>query len=126
MVKDLETVTGRLGYAWNRSLLYAKGGAAWAETTYNLNGNTGSLALGTGSTNATASGWVAGGGVEYALTNHWTTSFEYDHVGLDSATVPFPTVAVVNTQTIGIRQSIDLKLGANYKFNWPGSIVAQN
>ena len=127
IVKDLETATGRLGYAWNRSLLYVKGGGAWAETTYNLNGNTGSLALGTGSTNVTASGWVAGGGVEYALANHWTTSFEYDHIGLGSVIVPFPTVAVINTQSISVRQSIDIiKLGVNYKFDWPGLIVAQN
>ena len=51
VVNDLETVTGRLGYAWDRSLLYAKGGAAWAETSYNLNGNTNGLKLGTGSSN---------------------------------------------------------------------------
>ena len=128
IVKGLETVTGRLGYAWNRSLLYAKGGGAWAETTYNLNGNTnGSLSLGTGSSNATASGWVAGVGIEYALTDNWTTNFEYDHIGLDSVTVPFPTVAVINTQSISVRQSINiLKLGVNYKFDWSRFIVANN
>ena len=110
------------------SLLYAKGGAAWAETAYNLDGNTnGSLKLGTGSTNVTASGWVAAGGVEYALTNHWTTSFEYDHIGLDSVTVAFPTVRVINANTIVIRQSIDvIKLGLNYKIDWPGLIVSKN
>ena len=128
IVDNLETVTGRLGFAWNRALLYAKGGAAWAETAYNLDGNTnGSLKLGTGSTNVTASGWVAAGGVEYALTNHWTTSFEYDHIGLDSVTVAFPTVRVINANTIVIRQSIDvIKLGLNYKIDWPGLIVSKN
>ena len=28
------TATGRLGYAWNNVLIYAKGGAAWAEVDY--------------------------------------------------------------------------------------------
>jgi hypothetical protein len=37
---------------------------------------------------------------------------------LPAATVPFPTAAVVNAQTIGVRQAMNLfKLGVNYKFN---------
>lgn len=69
-------LTGRVGYAWNRSLPYARGGGAVGETTYNLNGNTnGALALDTGITNVIAPGWVVGGGVEHALTNNWTHEF---------------------------------------------------
>jgi hypothetical protein len=35
---------------------------------------------------------------------------------LDSVTVPFPTVAIVNAQSIGVRQSLDIaKFGLNYK-----------
>jgi hypothetical protein len=31
--------------------------------------------------------------------------------------VPFPSVAVINTHTIGVKQSVNLfKLGVNYKF----------
>jgi hypothetical protein len=31
--------------------------------------------------------------------------------------VPFPTVAVINAQTISVKQSVNLfKLGVNYKF----------
>jgi hypothetical protein len=42
---------------------------------------------------------------------------EYDHIGAPSATVPFPSVAVINTQTISVKQSVNLfKLGVNYKF----------
>jgi hypothetical protein len=36
---------------------------------------------------------------------------------MPSATLEFPTVTVVNTICIGIKQSVDLfKLGVNYKF----------
>ena len=117
-VNSLETITARIGYAWGHSLAYVKGGGAQASDTYTLNGNTnGALALGTGTTNVTSRGWTVGGGVEYALTDHWTALAEYDHVGLPNAIVPFPTVAVINAQTIGVRQTIDLfKLGVNYKF----------
>jgi opacity protein-like surface antigen len=116
IVDAVSTVAGRVGFAWNRSLVYAKAGGAWAETAYNLNGNTNILVLGTGSTNASAFGWVVGVGLEYAITNNWTTMFEYNHIGLDSVTVPFPTVAIVNAQSIGVRQSLDIaKFGLNYK-----------
>jgi opacity protein-like surface antigen len=126
IVNSLGTATSRVGFAWDRSLIYAKGGGAWTNTTYNLLGNTGSLTLGTGSTSVNAGGWTVGAGLEYALTNHWTTLFEYDHVGIGSMTVPFPTVAVVSTQSIGVKQSIDLfELGVNYKFDW-ATLVARN
>lgn len=126
-VNSLGTITGRVGYAWDRSLAYVKGGGAWTDTTYNLLGDTNALALGTGSTNLTAWGWTLGGGLEYALTNHWTTLAEYDHIGMGSVTVPFPNVAVVNTQNISVKQTVDLvKLGVNYKFDWAAPMVANN
>jgi opacity protein-like surface antigen len=123
-LKDVATLSGRVGFGWDRSLIYAKAGGAWATTTYDLNGNTFNVSLGTGSTNVTASGWLAGVGLEYALTDHWTTSFEYDHIGLGSATVPFPSVAVINSQSIGIAQTVDaITLGVNYKFDWKAPVL---
>jgi opacity protein-like surface antigen len=119
IVDALGTVTGRLGYAWDRSLAYVKGGGAWTNATYNLNGNTNVLALGAGNTGVTAWGWTAGGGIEYALTGNWTARLEYDHIEVPATVVPFPTVAMVNTQTISVRQGIDVvKLGVNYRLDW--------
>jgi opacity protein-like surface antigen len=117
-VNSLDTVTARVGYAWGRSLAYVKGGGAQSNDTYTLNGNTNdALLLVNGTTILTTRGWTVGGGFEYALTDHWIALAEYDHVDLPSTTVPFPTVAIVNAQTIGVRQTIDLfKLGVNYKF----------
>ena len=124
VVNAFGAITGRVGYAFDRSLAYAKGGAAWTRTTYELNGNTGALTLGSGSTGMTSWGWTAGGGIEYALTSNWTTFLEYDHIGLSGTNVSFPPVAVINAQAISVRQRIDVvKLGVNYKFDW-GAIVA--
>jgi len=121
IINSLGTVTGRIGYAWDRSLLYLKGGGAWTNTTYNLIGNTLANQLGVGSTGLTQWGWTVGAGVEYALNKHWSALFEYDHVGEASTVVPFPTVPTVNAQTISVRQSIDiLKVGVNYRFDIPG------
>jgi opacity protein-like surface antigen len=114
--RRLSTVTGRLGFAFDRALVYAKGGGAFAGSIYNLNGNTFNVTLGVGSTRASPSGAVVGGGLEYAFTDNWTALFEYDHFEFGSMTVPFPTVMLVNAQSIGIRQTLDtIKVGLNYK-----------
>jgi opacity protein-like surface antigen/outer membrane protease len=116
IVDAASTFAGRIGVAWARSLLYAKVGGAWADTNFTLDGNTNILRLGVGSPNATAFGWMVGGGIEYAITNNWTTAFEYNHIDLSSITVPFPTVRLVNAQAIGVGQTLDIiKLGLNYK-----------
>ena len=87
------------------------------------------LALGSGRTTLNTGGWTIGAGVEYAITDGWTTFAEYDHVGLPSTTVPFPTVAVINANNIAVKQSADLfKVGVNYKFDfgpWP-AVAAKN
>jgi opacity protein-like surface antigen len=126
IINAVGTVTGRVGFAWDQSLIYARAGGAWANTSYNLLGNTGVLSLGSGSTSLTRAGWVAGAGLEYALTKKWTTFVEYDHLGFDTATVKWPTVAMINAQNISIGQSVDLfKLGVNYRFGWPDSVDAK-
>ena len=115
-----------MGFAWDRSLAYAKAGGAWANTTYSLFGNTNAIALGRGSSTITSSGWVAGVGLEYALTNNWTTVFEYDHADLGSVTVSFPSVMVVNSQITAVKETIDsLRLGVNYKFGGDGPVPAR-
>jgi opacity protein-like surface antigen len=127
IVDSLGTLTGRVGFARDRSLIYAKAGGARTDTTYNLDGNSNGNTLGTGSTTMVAGGWTVGAGLEYAFTDNWTTLFEYDHIGIGGVTVPFPTVAMINAQNISIRQSIDIfKLGVNYKFDWAAPLVAIN
>jgi len=39
-VNALGTLTGRVGFAWDRSLIYAKAGAAWTNSTHEIFGNT--------------------------------------------------------------------------------------
>jgi opacity protein-like surface antigen len=109
----------RFGYAFGQSLVYAKGGAARVSSTYAILGNTAGNTLGFETVDKAATGWMAGAGVQYAFSRNWSTSFEYEHIGVGSVTVPFPAVALINTQTIGVKQSLDLlKLGVNYRFDW--------
>src|SRR5882724_11777382 len=72
---------GRLGYAFDRWLVYAKGGAVFTQETANIVDNCVALPCGpvaitaTGSKNVVAP--VIGGGLEYAFTNNWSIKGEY-------------------------------------------------
>jgi opacity protein-like surface antigen len=119
IINGLGTLTGRVGYAWDRSLAYVKGGGAWIDTTYSVFGNTDALTLGSGSTTLNDWGWTVGAGAEYAITNQWTTFVEYDHIGAPSASPSFPTVTTIDAASIAVKQSVDLfKVGVNYKFEF--------
>jgi outer membrane immunogenic protein len=73
-------VTGRLGYAMDRTLLYAKGGAAWLDTKFSVN-NGGAVS----STSPTVSGWTAGAGIEFMLLRSWSIKAEYLHYSFESS-----------------------------------------
>jgi outer membrane immunogenic protein len=82
----LATATGRVGYAFDNVLLFAKGG--WAAASFNGTETnfTAALATAASGTNAsTRNGWTVGAGVEYGLTPHWSAKLEYDYLQLGTA-----------------------------------------
>lgn len=112
------TATGKFGHAWDRILVYAKGGAAWVGTSNSgLTVSTGApLTLSAPSTNW---GWTAGIGFEYALWTNWSARVEYDYVGLNrqtftvgSGTAPFAT-DIIATKNLNLNL---ITAGVNYKF----------
>jgi outer membrane immunogenic protein len=105
------TVTGRLGYAWNRALIYGKGGVAFADERDTI---TSPLGVSASTGNQTRTGWTAGGGVEYALDRNWSAKIEYDYLGLGTQSVPA-------TLPGGAPGSVNLNIqkviaGVNYRF----------
>jgi outer membrane immunogenic protein len=66
--------TGRVGWAFDRLLIYGKGGVAFA---FHRDTVTGTVGAPIGS--ATPAGWTVGGGLEYAFTEHWVARAEYDY-----------------------------------------------
>jgi outer membrane immunogenic protein len=119
----IATATGRIGYAMNNWLLFAKGGWAWAgfsgtSTEYTAAGTT---VVDLGSASSTRSGWTAGGGVEYGLTHHVTVKLEYDYVDFGTANFSSTDVTVasgaVNVYQRSATSSLNMvKLGLDYKF----------
>jgi outer membrane immunogenic protein len=76
------TARGRIGFApWCRLLIYGTGGLAYgdvhyaADTFYSF--NTPTILHHAASSDETRVGWTAGGGLEYALTHHWSIKAEY-------------------------------------------------
>ena len=111
------TLTGRVGLAFDRWLVYGKGGVAWAHDTYNTNFYTfpGSVSL-----DETRVGWTVGAGVEYAIAQNWTTKLEYNYMDFGTKNVSFAPFT-----TTAIDQQIHaVKFGVNYKFG-AGPIMAR-
>lgn len=111
------SVRGRLGYAWDRFLVYGTGGVAFAnlEATVALVGVPGFF-----SASDTLTGWTAGGGIEFGLWDNWSLGVEYRFSSFDAS-----DFALGNLGIFPLRSSFDLETHEvtarlNYRFSWWG------
>src|ERR1700729_4589856 len=74
---QLGSVTGRLGYSFGPTLLYAKGGYAWKDNN-NLTASLAGVpvAVSGGSNN---DGYTVGAGLEYMFAPSWSAKIEYQY-----------------------------------------------
>ncbi|KAI93337.1 membrane protein [Rhodomicrobium udaipurense JA643] len=78
-------VTGRLGYAWGNTLLYAKGGFAWIQpelkvrTVVSIDDDPNGTYTSSHTYDDTLTGWTIGGGLEFLLNPNWSVKVEYLH-----------------------------------------------
>lgn len=115
------SVASRVGYAWNTSLLYAKGGLAFAHNKYDVdNFGCGFFIACNSSASETKMGWTLGAGYEWAFTPHWSARVEYSHYDFGTSSLTF------NDPTNGINTNFNVKtsfdvvtLGINYRFGGP-------
>ena len=106
--------TGQIGYAWDRALVYVKGGAAVTDNRYTVFGT---LPVNPGFDSASETRWGAtvGVGIEYAFAPNWSVGFEYDHLFLGNNNVTF-----VSGFDDRIKEDVDLFTArVNYKFGGP-------
>lgn len=131
----LLTARGRIGYAWDRLFVYATGGLAVGEVRSQTNVSFATTAnplavyngaVQVGSMTADRTGWVVGGGAEYALAPHWSVKAEFLYVDLGSYTYNSPLVAAATPGAAGAAYSWSTtiherdeiaRVGFNYKFN---------
>jgi outer membrane immunogenic protein len=111
--KSLASVTGRVGYAWDRFLGYVKGGGAWEKDDYTWFVTAAPGAILTAS--ETRGGWTVGIGAEYAFTD-WLSGFaEYDYYNFGTRTVSFLVGPVAFNQDIKEYKNV-FKVGLNIRF----------
>src|SRR4051812_27152141 len=101
--RGLGSVTGRLGYTWGPTLLYAKGGYAWADSRF-TNGFSG---------DGGRDGYTVGGGLEYLFTQNWSGKIEYQYYDFGNVTYFTPAFAVGGFKN----DEHTIKAGLNYRFN---------
>ena len=111
--------TGQLGYAWNNTLLYVKGGAAVTDNRNSIFSTaTGALFANTG--DYTRWGGTVGVGLEYGFAPNWSFGVEYDHMFMQDKTVGFVTPAGAGFGFDRIRQDVDMVTGRiDYRFGGP-------
>lgn len=120
----LGTVRARLGYAFDRTMVFVTGGLAYGEvsTSANLFGPLPANVLQfTGSRSDTEFGWTVGGGVEHAFTNNFSVKAEYLYYDLGNTTVAANVIA--GSGGVGTGYDVTFKntghiarVGLNYRF----------
>ena len=142
-VNSIFTFGARVGYAIDRTMIYIKGGVAWADSDYTAD------LLGAGILTATASstrtGAMVGAGIEHAFAPNWSAKIEYNYMDFDTDNLGFGVnlnlprcsemstaarvvcggAANLGTVNADVSQKIHLvKFGLNYRFNWGAPAVA--
>lgn len=117
-------ITGRVGVlAFDRALVYIKGGAAWADANYSISNTFGGASI-SGSASTTRFGGLLGFGVEYPFLPRWTAKLEYNFISFGNQTVNVPvgiTPAVAGVSAVNVPTQINesmhiIKGGVNYHF----------
>ena len=120
--------TGQIGYAWNASLFYVKGGAAVTDNRFSIL----STLTGTGLAAASATRWggTVGVGWEYGFAPNWSAGIEYDHLFMGNSNNSFSVVNPIAAAFLNdrISQDVDMvTLRINYRFGGFGApVVSRN
>jgi outer membrane immunogenic protein len=108
----LASITGRIGYAWDRWMFYGKGGVAIVGDRYHADDVDG-IYFFDGTENRL--GWTAGAGIEWAFTPDWSVKLEYDYYGFGTKSVLFSDAISGANVPVNISQTVQLvTLGVNF------------
>jgi len=108
-IRDMGTVRGRVGYAFDTVLIYGTGGYAWADNRITA------TALGVSiSDSQVHSGWTAGAGVEVMFAPKWSVKAEYLYRSFQGET--YFTGVVPGGVASGTLNLNSVQVGVNYHF----------
>ena len=110
-IRDLSTIGGRAGFAWDRVLLYGTGGYATGHVVANyFTTSTGAEAFADFNGRTRLSGWYAGGGIDWVVARGELTALilgvEYQHFDLDAKHIPIVNTSVAEQYSAGAKGDI--------------------
>ncbi len=110
---EAASVRGRLGYVFDRSMVYVTSGVAFAkfENTY----RTGTTFFDSVSTRDT--GWTIGGGLEHAYAANWTARIEYRYTDYGDRRINLPNFLSPPGYAIDKTTEQSVRVGISYKFH---------
>ena len=118
--------TGQVGYAWNSTLWYVKGGAAVTHDKYNgvsqLPATAGAFSAGFAFDQASETRWggAVGTGFEFGFAPGWSVALEYDHLFMGSSSQNLINTRGGFDRTESIKQDVDMgTVRVNYTFGGP-------
>jgi outer membrane immunogenic protein len=123
------SIAARAGIAFDRTLIYGKGGWAWGSfdnSQINICCGVGTSTTNTYTRSGTLDGFLVGVGIEHALTRNWTVKAEYNYLGFGAKELSWTQCqsgigcAVIGTNTLSATKQV-FKLGANYLFDIGGA-----
>jgi outer membrane immunogenic protein len=104
-IRDMGTVRGRVGYAFDQVLIYGTGGFAWADNRFTIAGL---------SDSKVHSGWTVGAGVEVMFAPKWSVKAEYLYRSFDSEN--YFTGIIPGGLASGTLNLNSVQVGVNYHF----------
>jgi outer membrane immunogenic protein len=115
-------VAGRLGFAFDNWLIYAKGGWAWVDfQSSGLTTNAAGAIIANTHGAERRDGFIIGGGVEWGFATNWSVKAEYNFIDLGTDRVT-RTVLPNDILLRDLDTQIHLvKFGLNYRFNLFGA-----
>ena len=124
---------GRIGYAWDRTLIYFTGGGSWANIKAAANFvPVGAIPGTVVSGDRTPFGWTIGGGLDYGIAPGWSLGVEYRFTRYQNDNSNsfglLTTTAGGTTTPLSISRSLDtseVTARVNYHFNYSGPAAAQ-
>lgn len=114
-MEALASVGGRLGYAFDRVLVYVEGGAAWERVDYAA----ATTMIGTAyRASDTREGWTVGGGGAYAFTERLSAFVEYGYYDFGTERITLdPQYSFLPTAFVDIEDTANVvRAGVNLRF----------
>lgn len=112
------TVRGRVGYAFDRALVYATGGFAYGRVDSSVNTSFLGTPIAQFGKNDVETGFVVGGGLEYKIAPSWSIKGEYQFIDLGSQKLTGSIADVIPLHSNDVDNNFHtVRVGVNYHIN---------